>query len=460
MPDLLQAHVRETDAFMFRMESDPLLRSTITAVIVFDREPEWDVLVDRVERATRLVPAFRAKLVSSPFGLAPPGWVLDADFELAWHLRRVDAPAPHTLDMVMEMARVAGMTAFDPARPLWEFTLVSGLADGQAALLMKVHHALTDGVGGIDLAAHVVDADRLPTDLGPMPGVPSGPTHGAAARLGDSLGFELSRWARTARSLVTAAPGATVQLVRHPVRTAASVAETASSIARFVRPVSTTMSPVMTERRLLWSFGTLDVPFAGLRAAGRSGDGTLNDAFLAGITGGLRRYHERHVSLVPSLRVAMPINTRKPEDPAGGNRITLVRFEVPVAEVDPRARMRALSRTCSAMRHESALPYSEAVAGVLNLLPISVTGGMLKHVDFLASNVPGFPVPVYIGGARVESFYAFGPTLGASANVTLMSYRGTCHVGVTTDHGAVPDPDVFLRCLAEGFDEVMATADP
>jgi diacylglycerol O-acyltransferase len=83
---------------------------------------------------------------------------------------------------------------------------------------------------------------------------------------------------------------------------------------------------------------------------------------------------------------------------------------------------------------------------------------MLKHVDFLASNVPGLPTPIYLGGARVDAFYAFGPTTGAALNVTLMSYCDTCHIGVNTDVGAVPDPAVLLECLAEGFDEVLALA--
>lgn len=460
MVDAVQTHVRETDAFTLRMESDPLLRSTITAITLFDQVPDWSVLVDRMERATRLVPSFRAKLVSSPLGLAPPGWEIDRDFDLSWHLRHVDAPAPHTVDTVLEMARVAGMSAFDPARPLWEFTLVSGLEGDRAALVMKVHHALTDGIGGIELAAHVVDVEREPADLGPMPELPESMPHGGPARLGESLGFELSRWRRTTMSLLGAAPGAVVQLVRHPLQTAATVADTASSIARFVRPLSTTLSPVMTERELHWNLRTLDVPFADLRAAGRSTGGTLNDAFLAAITGGLRRYHEHHASVVPTLRVTMPISTRRPDDPEGGNRVTLVRFEVPVAVSDPGARMREIGRSSARLRHEPALPYSEAVAGVLNLLPTSFTGGMLKHVDFLASNVPGFPTPVFLGGAKVERFYPFGPTIGASANVTLMSYADTCHVGVTMDHGAVPDPDVFLGCLEEGFEEVLATGRP
>src|SRR5690606_16678266 len=109
------------------------------------------------------------------------------------------------------------------------------------------------------------------------------------------------------------------------------------------------------------------------------------------------------------------------------------------------------------MRAEPALPYSEAVAGALNILPTAVTGGMLKHVDFLASNVPGFPVPIFVGGAQVEAFYAFRPTIGAAANFTLMSYRDTCHIRVTTDNGAVPDPDLLRASLLEGFEEVLAT---
>ena len=111
------------------------------------------------------------------------------------------------------------------------------------------------------------------------------------------------------------------------------------------------------------------------------------------------------------------------------------------------------------VRADPAIPFSNLIAGVLNLLPISLTGGMLKNVDFLASDVPGFRQHVYVGGALLESFHAFGPTLGASANITLMSYAEHCHLGVNTDARAVPDPLVFLQCLRDGFDEVLELAD-
>jgi diacylglycerol O-acyltransferase / wax synthase len=454
----LESHVRETDAFTLRMERDPLLRSTVVSVAVLDRPPDWDRFVARVDRATRLVPSFRERLVRSPLGLAPPRWVVDPDFDLSWHLRQVRAPAPRTLETVLELARVAGMTAFDPARPLWEFTLVTGLTEGRAALILKVHHALTDGVGGMELAALVVDASRREVALGPLPEPPVTTRHGAAQDLGESIGFGLSRWTHVARSLGAAAPAAAVHALRHPAGTATSVAATARSLARMVRPMVTTSSPVMTERRLQWHYEVLDVPLVALKAAGRSAEGSLNDAFLSALAGGMRRYHEAHDSLVPTLRVTMPINVRKPGDPTGGNRITLVRFDVPVAVTDPGCRIRMLRTTTARAREEPALPYSEAVAGVLNVLPASVTGGMLKHIDLLASNVPGFPTAIYVGGARVEAFYPFGPTTGAAVNVTLLSYRGSCHVGINTDVGAVPDPRVLRRCLAEGFDEVLALA--
>ena len=81
---------------------------------------------------------------------------------------------------------------------------------------------------------------------------------------------------------------------------------------------------------------------------------------------------------------------------------------------------------------------------------------MLKHVDFLASDVPGFTFPVYLAGARLERYVAFGPTIGSSANLTLLSYDGTCGIGVTIDTAAVPDADVLVDCLRDGFEEVLA----
>jgi len=458
MVAVLDPVVREADAFALRMESDPLLRSTIVAVAVLDRAPDWDVLVDRVDRATRLAPAFRAILAEPPLRLGGLRWVDDTDFDLDWHLRRVAAPAPHDLSTVVELARTAGMAAFDPARARWEMTLVEGLTGGRAALVVKVHHALTDGIGGIQLAEHIVDLQREPGDPGPVPEVapprPVSPLGLLLASLGDTAARVRAGVTDRLRRL----PGDVVGLARDPVGTVHRGLDVARSVQHLTAPVMRTLSPVMTDRRLVWRYEPLDVPFVDLRGAGRAAGGTVNDAFMAAVAGGLARYHAGHGAPVDHLRVTMPVSLRTAEDPEGGNRITLARIVVPIGIGDPGDRIRTIDAVSRRWRQEPAIPYSNVIAGTLNLLPRQITGSMLRHVDFLASDVPGFDVPVFVGGAQVTGFYPFGPTIGAAANVTLMSYAGTANIGVTMDAAAVAAPDLLTDCLVEGFEEVLALA--
>jgi diacylglycerol O-acyltransferase len=199
-----------------------------------------------------------------------------------------------------------------------------------------------------------------------------------------------------------------------------------------------------------------DVPLSALKEAGRRAGGTLNDAFLAGVTAGLRRYHERHGAAVDELVVTMPISIRVPGDAEGGNRITLMRLPLPVGLADPVERIRTIHERAGAVRREPSLRLTQNIAGGLNLLPRWYIGAILRHVDFLASNVPGLPVPVWVGGAAVTMQYAFGPTIGAGVNVTLITYQDTCALGINADSGAIPDLPVFHECLVAGFDEVLA----
>jgi WS/DGAT/MGAT family acyltransferase len=456
MVDQREVFMRESDAFTLRMERDPVLRSTIVSVAWLAESPDWERLVERLERATRAVPPFRMVVVEPPAQVATPRWVASPGFDLSWHLRRIDAPAPHTPAAVVDFARGAAMTAFDPARPLWEFTLVDHVVGGGAALVMKVHHALTDGIGGMELAPLLFDTGPAPAPPAEDTPVPPSEHLTQAGLLRESVAHVAGRLFGLIRHEAAAAVPAALRAARHPMRTAGDVVATAGSIARTVAPVTDTLSPVMTERSLGRYLDMLSMPLSDLKAAGRAGQGTVNDAFLAAVTGGLARYHERHGAAVDELRVTLPISIRTEADPIGGNRITLQRFTVPVGVGDTAERMRAIEATIRAVRGEPSLPHTDAIAGVLNLLPSGVVGEMLKHVDFLASNVPGVPFPVHLAGAEVVGLYAWGPTIGASVNTTLLSYNGTCCVGVTIDTAAVPDPDLLVACLHEGFEEVLA----
>jgi WS/DGAT/MGAT family acyltransferase len=449
-------YMRDSDAFSWYMEADPLLRSTIVSVVVLDRCPDVERLLDRAERACRITPGFRHKVVQPPLRLANPRWVVDNDFELGFHARHVAVPAPGRLADVFDYARQTGMAGFDRERALWEFTLVEGVDGDRSALVMKLHHALTDGIGGMELAANLFDLEREPPEVGPMPPAPEDEDISPPALVRDALVYDMARAAGSVRGLLGSSPGGVAHAVRHPRVALRHGLDTARSIARTVQPVTTTLSPIMQRRRLDWHYEALTIPLDALRAAAHSAGLSVNDAFLGGLAGGLERYHERHGTDVEELRVTMPISIRKPGDPAGGNRVTLMRFKVPVGEPDPVARMRRVHELCTEARNEPAVGYTNAIAGALNVLPRSFIGGMLKHVDFLASNVPGIDVPVYLSGARVDEWYAFGPTLGAALNATLVSYDGICFIGVNVDTGAVPDGAAMIDCLREGLDEVTA----
>lgn len=447
----------ESDAFSWYMERDPALRSTVVGIAWLDQAPPWEQLTARLERATRLAPSFRRRPVELPFRLSPPRWTTDPDFDISWHLRRVSAPPPGTPGAVLELARVAAMAGFDRTRPLWEFTLVEEMAAGRAALIMKFHHSLTDGIGGVRLAQLLFDESPVPSSVDGKATAPPGERLSEPRLVGEAIAHRGRRFVAGGARAMRAGPRTTARLVRHPLAVTAEVWETACSVGRTVKPALRVLSPVVTRRGPGRRLHMVTVDLPELREAAHQAGGTVNDGFMAGLTGGLRRYHERHGAVLDELLVNLPISLRTERDPVGGNLITLQRFVVPAGIGDPAERIRAMGRCCRAARGERSLAHTDGIAGALNLLPPGALGSILKHVDFVASDVPGFPRTVYLCGAQVSGYYPFGPTIGAALNATLFSYRSQCCIGVTVDTDAIADDDVLLECLQAGFAEVLAS---
>ncbi|HCA53741.1 MAG TPA: diacylglycerol O-acyltransferase [Mycobacterium sp.] len=451
----------QTDAFTWAMESDPRLRSTVVTVIMLDRAPVWDVVQSRFEVLSRTLPMWRQRVVQLP-PPTPPRWEDAPDFDISFHLRRVSAPEPGDLDAVLEMARVAAMSDFDRARPLWSATLVEGLADGGAAVLCKFHHGLTDGVGGVQIAMTLFDRTAKPRSRKSVEAGAAEPQVHERGMLSDYIDiarYDIGLVSKGVTGVLGAAPRLLFSAVRRPLQTASSAGELAASVYRTMRPVGETGSPLMTQRTLVRQLAVHEVPLPKLKEAAHRGGGALNDAFVAGIAGGLRRYHEKHGVTVGDLHLTMPISTRKDGDDMGGNHITLARFDVPVGLADPAERIHETRERTRKVRNEKSTPYIQIIAGAMNLMPRWYVGSVLRKVDFLASDVPGIPVPVYLAGAKVRVQYAFGPTIGSAVNVTLLTYVDTCALGIDVDTGAIPDVEVFRECLIAGFDEVLALAD-
>jgi WS/DGAT/MGAT family acyltransferase len=435
---------------MWTIEKDPLLRSTITAVTVLDRSPDPDRLVESLDRATRLVPRLRQRVVSNSLSIAPPRWEFDPNYDLSYHLRWMKARREGTLRDLLDIAQPIAMQGFDRARPLWEFVVVDGLAEGRAGLIIKVHHAITDGVGAVKIALHLFDLEReVSLDRGPMPDEPGIHVMNQVERMRDALDHERRRQLGIVRRSLSSARSVSPR----------QITDMLSSISRMLAPATKPLSPVMTGRSLSVHFDTITVPLDELKAAGKKIEGKLNDAFVAGITGGLRRYHRHHGADVDSLRMSMPINIRNDETAdLAGNQFAPARFVIPIDIADPLERMRSTRELVAQQRGEPALALAEPLAGILYRLPTTVStgvfGSLLRGIDFVTSNVPGVPIPVFFGGARMEAQFAFGPMAGSAANITLLSYLDEVQIAVNSDPAAIPDPDVFVTCLREGLDEI------
>ena len=463
-PMQFEHRMSDSDALMWTIEKDPALRSTIAAVAVFDSEPDRDRLIEKMERGTRLVPRLRQRVVSNPLSVAPPRWEVDPYFDLSYHLRFWRAPGSGTLQDVLRIAEPVAMQGFDRARPLWEMVVVDGLAEGRSAAILKLHHAITDGVGAVKIAAVLFDFEREPRGgPDPMPEAPEVHVMTQVERVRDAFEHERRRQLGIARRVAPVVAGAVAAVVRDPVGRAARAAQVATSVARMMAPASEPLSPIMTGRSLSIHLDTLSVPLADAKASAKRAGGRLNDFFVAAVLGGFRRYHQQHGSAPELLRMSMPVSLRTDETAdVAGNQFAPTRFLVPLQIEDPLERMRVVNELVGQVRAEPALALVDPLASVLKRVPTFLStglfGSMLRSVDVITSNVPGIPIPIYLAGAQMVSQFAFGPRSGAATNLTLLSYLDQVHVGINTDPAAVPDSEVFQACLQDGFAELLKLA--
>lgn len=468
VPDLVAAGAAwsaatEMDPFetvMWRSEADPRLRSTVTTVEILDQAPDPGRLLRAHDWASRIVPRFRQRVVEPPLTLGAPAWVTDGELDLGYHLQHMQLPAPGTLSQVLEIAQSIAMRPFDRARPLWEAVVIDGLEGGQAAYILKAHHCITDGIGGVQLLALLHSRSREPMRDRPEPAAPPVDTRTTAEILaGQAARRAFEAPGRVARQANVAA-GLAARALRSPARSVSDAISFASSLRRVADPATGTPSPLLRPRSLAWRFEAAEVPLADLKAAAKSAGGSVNDAFLAAVLGGFRRYHEHFSVPIDTMPVAMPISLRTAADAAGGNRFAAARFAAPVAEPDPRERMRQVREFVITARAEPAINAATLLSPALSHLPGSLVArilvGLTSSNDAQVSNVPGIPYPVYMAGARITRMYPFGPLPGCAAMITLISHDGTCCIGINMDAAAITDPALFQRCLDKGIDEILA----
>lgn len=453
LPDELGA----VDQLLHRGEANPRTRSGIMGVELLDTTPDWDRYRANFENASRKVLRLRQKVVMPTLPTAAPRWVVDPDFNLDFHVRRVRAPEPGTLREVLDLAEVALQSPMDISRPLWSATLVEGLADGRAAQILHLSHAVTDGVGGVEMFAHIYDLERdapaeeqaplpIPQDLSPNDLMREGITNLPNSILGGL------------RGALGGAAHTLGRVVRDPVSAVGGVVDYARSGARVMGPVSQP-SPLLRRRSLTSRSEAIDIVFSDLRTAAKAVGGSINDAYLAGLCGALRLYHDEMGLPVDTVPMAVPVNLRSEDDPAGGNRFAGINLAAPVAIVDPAERILRVREQMMQKREERAIDLVGSVAPILSFLPdpiLESVAGSVVASDVQASNIPIYPGDTFISGAKILRHYGLGPLPGVAMMVVLVSRAGYCTISTRYDRASITDPELWARCLVDGFDEVLA----
>ena len=431
-----------SDALIWHIERDPLLRSTLMTVWFLERPPSPERMLATVEHMVAELPRLRQRVVE---GRPRPRWV-DADrFTITDHYLYDDLGGSAEHADVLARAEEWVREPFDRSRPLWKLGIFRGLADGSGALVLKVHHAIADGIGLMLMLAALADLEPNPPARVVTPADPP---------------VSPSRGERTPAKVLRRETRAAM---RHPLASIRSAAGSAVSIARLVMPARTPLSRLMHGRSNELHLDVRTLSFDSLRAAGKQGGASINDAFVSLVLDTLDRYHERQGSPCAEVRIHMPINIRDATTAGhAGNQWVPARIVMALGGDDTEGRLRRVSKQLTGVRQEPALRWINKVSAAIQRLgvPISrrIIGGMMKGVDVLASNVAGPPCEVYLAGVHVDEFYAFGPPAGAALNVTLFSYAGVMHLGVTSDAAATASRERLMLCLDQAIAEVETLA--
>lgn len=434
------------EALMWRLERyDRRLSATMSLVVELDEPVPVDGLIDRLSQMCETVPRLADRVREAPLGLAPPAWERDPLFAVENHIASMEGPPWEVA------AEVVGLR-FPAGRPPWRAVVASSSPE---TLVLHLHHSYTDGLGGVRLLGELFD---LSPDGAGAPGVSPGPVPPARPiSMVDEISGEVGR---AVHLMARAVPWAVRTLDRarsEPGKVLDDARAMVASLQAQAGAASGPPSPVLAGRSAELYLAPLHLELAAMRTTGKRLGVTINDVFLAGLLDGLARYHSKHGSVAPSLRLALPISNRSSEYDMH-NQILGTILRGPLGPLDFDERARLIHEMVAQGRNQPWADLIEELASGAVRVPglLRLIAGAIGGMDVLASNVVGPPVPMWLGGVPIRSLTPVGPRTGSALNVTLMSYCSTASLGINIDPAAVSDPEVLFDCLTAGFEECLA----
>jgi diacylglycerol O-acyltransferase / wax synthase len=437
----------------------------VGGLAIFDGPPlDCDALHAHLQSRLHLVPRYRQKLTAPGFELGRPMWIDDPCFTLDYHVRHTALPRPGGEAQLQKLCARVFSQQLDRAKPLWEMWLVEGVEDGRFAILTKTHHALIDGMSGVDLMSTLFDLTPEPREVDPpeRPWQPHPAPSGVEVAAGAAAEVATRPW-RVARRAVEAA--------LHPQRTAGEVVEGALGVRDLLlksllspAPSTPLNQPTTPHRRVTWCrFDLAD--FKGVK---NELGGTVNDVVLAVVAGGVRTWLKARGVRTDGLelRAMVPVSVRT-EDQRNtmGNQVAAMRGPLPVWADHPVERLRAVQQAMQGLKQSHQAVGAEVLAGVQEFAPPTLLH-QAARLNFhprlfntIVTNVPGPQLPLYLLGRELQEVIPLGflPE-GHTVFFAIMSYNGRLDIGLLADREAMPDVEVLAEGLRDALAELVSAA--
>jgi WS/DGAT/MGAT family acyltransferase len=425
--------------------------------------PSYEDLLNHVRSRLHLVPRFRQKLAFPPVPTGRPFWIDDPAFNLEYHVRHSALPAPGSEEQLRNMAARVFSQQLDRTKPLWEIWMVQGLTRKRFAFVTKTHHALVDGVSGVDIATVLFDIKPVPEPAEDEHEWIPGPEPSAASLLARDAEAVARTPIRALRRLERA--------IEHPRRTLAEVTEAAEALGEvgwnFANPAPKVPLNVEigSHRRYTWVRGDLG-QFK--RIKGILG-GTVNDVVLAVVSGALRQWLQKRGVKTEGmeLRAQVPVSIRA-QDQHGhlGNQIAAVRGPIPVYAEDPVKRLELCRRGMEGIKDSKQALGAEVISRFNDFAPPTLLA-QAARVNFstrlfnlVVTNVPGPQIPLYVLGRELEDIFPVGFLPPDQALfVAIMSYNGGINFGLLADYDAIDDVDEIAAGIEASIAELAEAAD-
>jgi len=452
------------DSSFLHLEHDAATHMHVASCMVFDGPPPaHDELVAHVEARLHLVPRYRQRLAFVPFGQGRPVWVDDPHFNSRYHVQQHALPRPGSDEQLKHLAGRAFSQQLDRNKPLWELWLVEGLAGNRFAILAKTHHALVDGISGVDITTVLFDVapDPAPTPAPEQPWVPR-PLPSRAQLLGDALLERATVPAEVVRGVRAA--------IRRPRRVAKELFGDIRAISSFTlpgarsAPPSPLNVPIGPHRRFTWVAEELDRIKAIKNALG----GTVNDVVLTTVAGGLGRYLRAHghPTIDLQLRAMIPVSVRSDEARGAlGNQVAAVWASLPVGETDPVERLAFVRGEMEGLKESHQAVGARLLTELTGFAPPTVMAqaarlqARQRYFNLVVTNVPGPQFPLYVLGRRMRSIYPLVPLAqNLALGIAIISYDGNLAFGLNADFDALPDLELLATQLGEALDELAVAA--